>query len=307
MEKSSFKLNFSGHGTFPFRYTWLKKVVDAVSSDSFLFRKDDALVCLGVGKNMVDAIKYWATILKVIEDLPAENGEASGVQVTSLGKKLFFDNGWDPYLEDGATLWLLHWFLASEKSGASTWFYAFNKLSSVEFTKEHLFAELMEFARQNNSRLTPNTLTRDIDCFVRSYVPSKNVSVATLLEDSLDCPLVELELVFEAGQKGLFVFSRGDKKGLPDELLVFAVLDYWHKVKGQGDVLSLEELAYGEASPGLIFKIDEDSLIRRFEKIERLTNGQITFDETSGLRQLYRRSPTPEPMEYLKKYFERKA
>jgi hypothetical protein len=245
--------------------------------------------------------------LQIIEEIHSNKNEDGGYQVTLLGRKLFADNGWDPYLEDAATLWLLHWFLASERARASTWFYAFNKLTSVEFTKEQLSAELLDFARQNNTKLTPNTLARDIDCFVRSYVPSKNGSSVALLEDTLDCPLVELELVFEAGQKGLYVFSRGDKKELPDEFLVFSVLDYWDKVKGQGDVLSLEELAYGEASPGLVFKIDEDSLIRRFEKLERVTNGQLTFDDTSGLRQVYRRASTPDPQDYLKRYFERKA
>lgn len=306
LERPATKLSFSGHETFPFRYTWLKKAIDCVSADPFLFRREDALVKLGVGKNMVDSIKYWAITLQVVRDLPSSKGEQGGCQVTELGKKLFADKGWDPYLEDTATLWLLHWLLASEKTRASTWFYAFNKLASVEFTKEQLSAELLEFAQQNNTRLTPNTLSRDIDCFIRTYVPSKSVSTAALLEDTLDCPLVELELVFEAGQKGMFVFSRGDKKGLPDEVLVYALLDYWRKVKPHGEVLSMEELVYGEASLGLIFKIDEDSLMRRFEKLARLTNNQLAFDETSGLRQVYKRAATPEPEEFLQRYFDHK-
>ena len=307
LESPISKLNFSGHGTFPFRYTWLKKAVDAVSADPFLFRQEDALVTLGVGKNMVDSIKYWATTLKIIADLPTRRGEASGCEVTPLGRKLFDDKGWDPYLEDTATLWLLHWFLASEKTRATTWFYAFNKLTSIEFTKDQLSAELLEFARQNSSKLTLNTVSRDIDCFVRTYAPSKNASLSTLLEDTLDCPLVELELVFEAGQKGMFVFSRGDKKDLPDEVLIYALLDYWQKVKPQAKALSMEELVYGEASPGLVFKIDEDSLMRRFEKLAQMTKGHLTFDETSGLRQVYKSDSAFDPEEFLRRYFEGKT
>ncbi|MBC8136407.1 MAG: DUF4007 family protein [Fibrella sp.] len=50
---------FSGHQTFVFRYPWLKKGVDALTRDPAVFRSPDAIVRLGVGKNMVDAIRHW--------------------------------------------------------------------------------------------------------------------------------------------------------------------------------------------------------------------------------------------------------
>ena len=53
------KLGFSGHETFPFRYTGLKKGVDATLKDPYVFTKDDAIVEMGVGRNMVKCIKHW--------------------------------------------------------------------------------------------------------------------------------------------------------------------------------------------------------------------------------------------------------
>ena len=50
------KPSFSGHETFPFRYTWLKKGVDAVRDDPSVFTSDRATITLGVGKNMVRSI-----------------------------------------------------------------------------------------------------------------------------------------------------------------------------------------------------------------------------------------------------------
>ncbi|RYE14072.1 MAG: DUF4007 family protein [Rickettsiales bacterium] len=48
--------NFSGHETFTFRYPWLKKGVDGLKGNPGIFQSDDAIVELGVGKNMVSSI-----------------------------------------------------------------------------------------------------------------------------------------------------------------------------------------------------------------------------------------------------------
>ena len=39
--------SFSGHETFVFRYTWLKKAVDAVKRDPRVFGQNSAIVTLG--------------------------------------------------------------------------------------------------------------------------------------------------------------------------------------------------------------------------------------------------------------------
>src|ERR1022692_3922954 len=51
---------FSGHETFPFRYSWLPKAVVELTANAELFSNDErAMVRLGVGKNMVKAIRFW--------------------------------------------------------------------------------------------------------------------------------------------------------------------------------------------------------------------------------------------------------
>ena len=56
ISKQKFKPSFSGHQTFPSRYTWLKKGYDAVTADPFVFSSDFATVALGVGKNMMQEV-----------------------------------------------------------------------------------------------------------------------------------------------------------------------------------------------------------------------------------------------------------
>ncbi len=293
------KLNFSGHETFTFRYTWLKKVVDAISQDSLLFDRETALSELGVGKNMVYSMKHWGVLTEVIQK--AEE-KTSGYNVTEFGKNLFSDNGWDPYLEDIATLWLLHWKISNNINIATTWYFVFNRLTQIEFTKEQLINELVLFAEVNGIKCSPAIIERDVQCFIRTYVSSKDIKPA-IREDGLDCPLTELSLIQELGQRGLYVFMRGQQRELSNEIFTYSLIDYWNKLHCDKDILSFDALAYGHGSPGLVFKIDEDSLTYRLEGLEKLTKGALRYDETSRIRQIYRIKNT-NPNDYLKKYYQ---
>ena len=59
MKKFKKKYKFSGHQTFVFRYGWLEKGVRGVNEYGNVFSRDDVLVLLGVGKNMVASIRHW--------------------------------------------------------------------------------------------------------------------------------------------------------------------------------------------------------------------------------------------------------
>ena len=73
-----FVRSFSGHETFPFRSSWLKKGVDWVNKDPSIFQREDAVVKFGVGKNMVQSIRHWCIATRVVEDLAKSK---SGVRV----------------------------------------------------------------------------------------------------------------------------------------------------------------------------------------------------------------------------------
>jgi len=53
------RISFSGHETFPLRFNWLKKGIDAAAEDPEIFNSDRAIAEFGVGKNMVRAIRHW--------------------------------------------------------------------------------------------------------------------------------------------------------------------------------------------------------------------------------------------------------
>lgn len=90
---------FARHETFHPRFGWLKKGFDRASHDPEVFLRDDATVRLGIGKNMVRSLRYWEFAFKLLK----------GDQPTDFGKQLLGNSGWDLYIEDPASLWLLHW------------------------------------------------------------------------------------------------------------------------------------------------------------------------------------------------------
>ena len=101
---------FARHETFHPRYGWLHKGFAAAHKDHGVFTAPNATVTLGVGKNMVNAIRYWAQAFKVLEDVPEPfRPRVSLLRPSPFGEALLSEDGWDPYLEDAGSLWLLHW------------------------------------------------------------------------------------------------------------------------------------------------------------------------------------------------------
>jgi len=273
---------FSGHQSFTLRNTWLTKGVLECTRNPRIFTEPDALVTLGVGKNMVDAIRYWCLATRVLEDDPQEYG---AYRPTPLGSRLFIDSGgWDPYLEDTATVWLLHWSLATRAEYATTICYAFNLMNELEFTRESLERSIAELAEQMNARATANSIRRDVNVFIRSYVGTPDRARPSV-EDILDCPLAELGLLRTDPHGRAYAFVRGAKDSLPDAVVLYAMNDYAARAGGRA-TFTFDELAYHAFAPGRVFKLDELALAERLEHIVEMTDGAWQFTETAGYRQM---------------------
>ena len=280
--------SFSGHETFVFRYTWLKKGVDALSKDPKAFGRDDAIVDLGVGKNMVRSIRHWVLATGVAEEEPRSRGQE--LRVSRLGKFIFGggDPGVDPFLEDPNTLWLLHWSLMSNLARSTTWQWAFNRLPSNEFTRESLYQSLEdEIQRLNLPLPSESTIKRDIEVFVRTYLSGRS-SRGAAIEDTLDCPLTELGLIEEVSGTNLLNIRRGPKSTLARRTFAFCLSEFWNRVAPGGKTLAFSEIAYSKDSPGTVFKLDENSIIEYLETLETATDGAMGYVESAGLKQVYR-------------------
>ena len=290
---TSDKINasFSGHETFPFRYTWLKKGVDAVDTvkgKSTIFADDDATITLGVGKNMVRSIHHWCQTIGLIKGDGMGPDRRRLLVPTKFGNRIFADDGFDPYLEDVATLWLIHWQLATNANRATTWFWAFSVFGQNEFRKDTFISELINWAEKSTrNRISENSIKRDVDCFLRTYVPSR-LTKTTTMEDTFDCPLVELDLISDSPDGNTYRFHRGSKPALPTEIFAAALSEFWDTRFSENNTLTFANIAYSEKSPGRTFQLDEDTLAEYLDRLESLTDGALRYDETAGMKQVYR-------------------
>jgi hypothetical protein len=293
--------SFSGHQTFPFRYTWLKKGVDAVTKDPTVFSSENASVTLGVGKNMVASIRHWCRAAGLITTDGYQHG---GFKPTTLGKVIFNGkNGFDPYLDDPATLWLIHWRIATNNNQATAWYWAFNILKKNQFVPKTFAKEVYEWAKQQKKSIRPpsdNTMQRDVNCFIRTYCHSRQTTA--VMEESFDCPLVELNLISELPDGEGYEFQRGEKVTLPIEIFSATLIAFWVNRFTERDSLTFTDILTAPLSPGRIFRLDEDTLTLYLEKLEELTDGAMRYDETADLKQVYRHRDV-HPMHLLKRYY----
>jgi len=281
--------SFSGHETFAFRYAWLKKGVDGLSQQPNIFLRDEAMADLGVGKNMVRSIRHWCLATRVVEEgemLP--NSRTRRLGLTDIGRALFLEPGWDPFLEDDSSLWLLHWNLATNPDRATTWYWAFNLINEQEFTRDALINALERYAESVGSRTASSSIRADVSCFLRTYVAIKRGPTSTL-EETLDCPLTTLALLSQVGTEDRYRFNNGEKPGLSDAVFCYALLDCWEQRHPGQETLSFREIVHGEGSPGRVFRLDEDAVLAYLDGLADLTGGKLIFNDTAMVRQVARR------------------
>lgn len=285
----------SGHESFTCRYTWLPKVVQVIKRDDQLLSKDEeAMVELGVGKNMVRSIRFWSQAAGVVEG----TGKNGKLQLTSFGKTLLGDRGFDPFLEDIRTLWLIHWKLATNMPPLLAWDFLLNYWQEPEIVQSTAVAALQREVAKHNDKASPSTLEQHFDMFLHTYVPTRGRK-GRVQEDNLDCPLVELALIVKVGEResnassgrreSIYAFRREDKPEISQELFVYCLNSFWHRQHPNEATLSFREVAHGHGSPGQIFKLPEDDIRTRVEFVGQEASSPFSYVDSANLQQIQRR------------------
>ena len=272
-----------GHGKFVFRHGWLKKGYDLIANDPEGFYKDDTYIILGVGKNMADSIRYWVQAIGILEEIKTDK---KMFVPTKFGDLLFGTSGLDPYLEHFGTLWLLHWQLSSNMIFGIVSHIIFSKLYDIEFRKHNLVDLLKKELPRFGIATTEKMIEREIDVFLRTYLPARTKSKVSI-EDSLDCPLVDLNLISFIQSDDVYRFRIGPKNTLPLPIFGYCFIQFIKTIAKNRRTVSIDEVVYSIGSPGQIFKLDENSITEYLEGLERKTEGAILLQESSGIRQIY--------------------
>ncbi len=254
---------FARHETFHPRYGWFRKACSVVEDDPGMFTRVDAPVQIGVGKNMVRAIRFWGLAAKlIVEDPQSPNRRSPDLVRTDMGESLFGGSGWDQYMEDPGTLWLLHWLLLAPPARLPVWWLVFNEFHAVEFSDDQLEAAITLQLDGAAEWPTPHlsSIRKDLSALLRTYAPAER-GRRTGIDDILDCPLRELNLIGRSTATGQYRFTIGPKPTLPSAILAYAVLNYIDVSGIKGNTVTISHLAHERGAPGNVFKLAESDLL----------------------------------------------
>lgn len=308
------KARFSGHDTFPLRYGWLFKAVNFTKNRGLLSTTDvsrasEAIAELGVGKNMVSAMRYWAESCRVITSTIRDREVVQAP--TTLGQALFDEFGADPYLEDIGSIWLIHWLLNSSDDGLTAYRYFFAYSTVMYFEKGKLIEDLADASIRltGNSDVKKTTIKKDVECFLNTYVGKAqrvaDTGLGKLDEDSFSSPLSELGLIKDVGG-GYFQCDFKMQESLPVNIFLFA-LSSWasHQFKLSGSVqFSFDEIYAKPHSPGKVFRLSEKALGEILDRAVAMYPSEIAWIDSQGLKQVNICEPwLKDPVALLKRQY----
>lgn len=283
------KHTFSGHESFQCRHLWLKKGYDFAKKKKS-FNDEDAVVSLGVGKNMVSSIRFW---MKAFNILSLDD------KLTEFAHHLLADNGFDPYMEDEATLWLLHYQLV-KNSFASTYSIVFNELrkEKLEFNKQNFVGYIKRKSESEKSfTINEKTLNEDFSVFTKMYMRSDAQSKDK--EESFSGLLTELDLVkyYSKGKDDFFIIENTERTEIPDEIILYAILDS----EAFDSSVNLNSIEMNPNSVGTIFAINRPGLLSKIENLTQKFN-YIIYNDQAGVKELQFKKK-PSALSILEKYY----
>ena len=151
-------MKFRAHDTFFIRKGWISKgmrYVDKSKGEVFISKSENPMDVLGIGANMVKALRYWLQAIGITEE--PKSGRRTQ-KFTDFGK-LVFEH--DKYIEEMGTLYLLHYKLASNREQATSWYFFFNEFGLSDFTKDDFAVQIGNFIKINDK--DANVAARSID------------------------------------------------------------------------------------------------------------------------------------------------
>ena len=258
------KYIFSGHESFPCKSLWLKKGYDFVREEND-FNVPEAVVKLGVGKNMVASIRYW---LKVF-------GVCDGNDRTALGDYLFDDHeGKDRYLEDLATLWLLHFTLVFSNE-ASLYNIVFTKLQRER--KVFSRTQVVDFVHGivHGNTFNQNTVKKDVNVLLQNYCLPRRGAQSN---EDFSALLLDLDLIRYKEDTREYVFNIEGKRAVTPEVFFYGIL----MMKGTDNTIPYDVLQ----TLGLVFCMTDLETIDMLKLLSRKFADYVTYSDVAGIRQM---------------------
>lgn len=297
-------MSFAKHETFYIREGWLFKGMAAIkkaeeeSLHSTVFLEVDIPEKLGIGHNMVRALRFWMQATGLAEV------KQRGNSLTEFGEQIW---QYDRYLEDDQTLWLLHYHLACSDTHATTWYWFFNHYVPSTFDEQRCLEALRYWVigKYPEQEIASGSLKRDVDCLLQTYLPGKG---ARTPEDLTESPFSRLRILsrVDEGSRHLYRLEHLNPDHLDPLILLYVIADRQSKVRHGISQVGLSDILREPMNAGRVFSLTTTVLSDLLAELNKdYPDWRIHFVRTAGLDQLT--LPTCRPQDIISRYYHERA
>ena len=252
------KTSFSGHEKFDCKMSWLplaSKDIQSIYEDL-----ETAISITGLGSNKIKSLKQWMGKLQL-----------STVNKFSSNAEVIFSN--DPYLEKIESLWILHTYITQNFEKATLYSLFFNEFFISTFTKDSLLERTKEWCEKKGLKMADNTLTSDITVLIKMYL--KDEKSNSLFSD--------LHLLSKVDNE--YIFNVKNPAEVTDMTFLYIFLYFIRNIND--NTISVKDLQFGNSSLQYTLGLTEEKLLEKLENLHEVSNGQISYQEASGIKQIY--------------------
>ena len=216
---------------------------------------------------MVSAIRYWYSAFGLIQNNIS----------TNLATSIFdSDTGYDPFLEDEGTLWLLHYFLVKTQVASiyNLFFLGFQR-EKKEFDRNQLLSFIRRKCSTPEQRnvYNENTVKKDIGVLLHNYVAPSEIRS----NEDFSAIFQDLGLINALGSDR-YAFNDTEPNHIHPDILLYALLDY----KGEDNTISLD----GMQDVALIFGLSLTNLIELVREVVAQHQEDLSYTDNSGVKNL---------------------
>jgi Protein of unknown function (DUF4007) len=288
-------MGYGQHQSFYLRDRWLNKAIRQLREDQRFFYDKEAFEKVGLGKNMVQSLRYWSIATGVVEEVFNEERKKIHL-LTKFGEIIY---KYDKFIKFQDSAAIIHYHLCKQKEPSTAWYWFFNEFRETMGTKEFITQEFSKWVRENeNKHISDNSLKKDIDCLIKLYTSGQRNADP---EEVIQSPISKLVILEE--RKGIIYKQNLTMSQVGLSALMYVLLDY--KYTNNIDNVTVDEIVREPSLWGKVFCMSRASIVNALTELSMLNENPIKFVRTNNLDLI--RIPNIDPFDFLQLEFSRKA
>ncbi|MEH7114925.1 DUF4007 family protein [Neobacillus niacini] len=288
-------MGYGQHQSFYLRDRWLNKAIRHLRDDTRFFYDKAAFEKIGLGKNMVQSLRYWSIATGVVEEIFNEERKKIHL-ITHFGELIY---KYDKFIKFQDSAAIIHYHMCKQKEPSTAWYWFFNEYKETIGSKDKITQEFINWVKENeNKPFSNNSLKKDIDCLIKLYTSGQS-SIDP--EEVIQSPLSKLAILDD--RKGIIYKQNLLISQVGLTALMYVLLDY--KSLNNINSVSVEDIVNQPGLWGKVFNMSRASIVNALTELSMLNEYPIHFVRTNNLDLI--RIPKIDPIEFLQKEYSRKA